>query len=77
MLERGITREQVRLAILHGEVIEVYSDGRPYPSCLLLYVDERALHVVVAHDPASGTCHVITAYWPDLDHFGPDFKRRR
>lgn len=77
MLERGITRERVRRAILLGDVIEVYAGDRPYPSGLILHVEEDALHVVTAYDPRSGICHVITTYRPDSDHFGDDLRTRR
>jgi hypothetical protein len=76
LLERGITREEVQRAILNGEVIEVYPKDHPYPSCLILHIEQQALHVVAAVDSGSGICHVITAYRPDLDHFEPDFKTR-
>jgi len=75
-LERGITRAEVMSAIMDGEVIEVYPTDRPYPSCLILYV-ETAVHVVAAADPIARICHVITAYRPDLEHFEPDFKTRK
>lgn len=77
MMERGITREQVRLALVNGEVIEVYPGDKPYQSCLVLHVEGRALHVVAAFDPDSGICHVITTYWPDLNHFESDSRTRR
>jgi hypothetical protein len=77
MLERGISREEVRFAILDGELIEDYSSDMPYPSCLVLHTGEKALHVVVALDPHSGICHVITAYRPDAIHFESDLKTRR
>ena len=77
MLERGISREEMRLAILYGEAIEVYAQDKPYPSCLILRIDGEALHVVVAFEPGSGICHVITAYRPDTDRFDLDLKTRR
>ncbi|MGQ0591451.1 MAG: DUF4258 domain-containing protein [Gammaproteobacteria bacterium] len=50
---------------------------RPYPSCLILYVEAEPVHVVAAADPIARICHVITAYRPDLEHFEPDFKTRK
>lgn len=35
MLERGITKSEVLHVIDEGEVIEIYSDDKPYPSCLM------------------------------------------
>lgn len=77
LLERAITRSEVIGAIINGEVIEVYLEDRPYPSCLILYATAEPLHVVAAADPDARVCHVITAYRPDLEHFEPDFKTRR
>jgi hypothetical protein len=64
-------------AIHRGEVIEVYSADRPFPSCLILDVAHEPLHVVAAIDPDTRVCHVVTAYRPDLDNFEPDYKTRR
>lgn len=76
-LERGISRDEVVSAIMNGEVIEVYSTDRPYPSGLILYTETEPVHVVAAADPVARICHVITAYRPDLEHFEPDFRTRR
>jgi hypothetical protein len=77
LLERGITRAEAVGAIISGEVIEVYPEDRPYPSCLILHTAAEPLHVVAAADPDARVCHVITAYRPDLEHFEPDFKTRK
>jgi hypothetical protein len=76
-LERGLSRTEVVGAIMNGDVIEVRPRERPYPSCLILHIKPRPLHVVAAVDPAARICHVITAYRPDLEHFEPDFRTRR
>ena len=34
--ERGIDFEDVKRAILPGEIIRQYEDDKPFPSCLLL-----------------------------------------
>lgn len=77
MFERAITVEQVTEAISNGEIIMNYPDDQPYPSALALgYADDRALHVVLAREPA-GLCQIITAYWPDPAIWSDDFKTRR
>ena len=76
-LERGISRAEVINAILDGEVIEVYTTDRPYPSCLILRVETEPVHVVAAAESTSSVCHIITAYRPDLEHFEADYKTRR
>ena len=60
----------------NGEIIKQYEDDKPFPSCLLLgmSVNDRYLHVV-----ASDTInlHIITAYYPNVDEWEPDFKTRK
>ena len=77
LFERGITRQEVLDTLSAGELVEVYSQGRPYPSGLLLQTHVQPLHVVAAVDPVARVCHVITAYRPDLEHFEPGFRIRR
>jgi hypothetical protein len=78
MLERGITRDNVKQVLLSGDVIEDYAEDTPYPSALFLgWAEKTPLHAVVALDERIPHCFVITAYRPDLEHFEPDFKTRR
>ena len=78
MLERGISRERVKQVLLEGEPVALYADDRPFPSMLL---DGRqgldVLHVAVAFDEHERTCHIVTAYRPDTEHFEDDLKTRR
>jgi hypothetical protein len=78
MFERGIGSAAVRGVVRFGEVIEDYPDDTPFPSCLILATAaEEALHVVVARDPASGRCYVVTVYWPDPELWEPGFRVRK
>ena len=77
MLKRGISRDDVKQAILHGEVIETYPSDYPFPSCLICYQGVKPLHVVLAYNDLIQTAYIITAYIPDLTHFENDFKTRR
>ncbi len=77
MLQRGISRQQVKQAVLDGMIIETYPDDHPIPSVLLATGQPEALHVVLAYDAASAQCHIITAYRPDLTHFEADLTTRR
>lgn len=78
MFERGISREQVKQSIVNGSIIEEYPDDTPYPSALFLgWFEGKPLHVVAAYNAESGRLYIITAYIPDLGHFGPDYKTRR
>lgn len=77
MIERGITRTEVLQALVHGKVIESDLSRSPFPTFLILRIDEHPLHVVAAADRSSRLCHVITAYRPNLDRFEADFMTRR
>lgn len=78
MFERGITVDDVRMAVDNGEVIEDYPDDFPYPSCLILgQAGGRQLHVVVAENAAADETIVVTVYEPDPDHWDASFKRRK
>ncbi len=77
LFERGISRAEVLRAISDGEIIEHYPDRQPFPSCLILRVEEQPLHVVAAAESVSRICHIVTVYRPDLAHFQADFKTRR
>jgi hypothetical protein len=77
MLERGISRDEVKEVILYGEIIEEYSNDYPFPSCLMFYKDIKPLHVVLSYDKTNHVIYIITAYQPDLNHFETDLKTRR
>lgn len=78
MLERGISREAVLHVLCNGEIIESYPDDRPFPSALLFGIwVNKALHAVVAYNPAERKVFIISAYHPDAEHFEHDFKTRK
>ena len=76
-VERHISPNEVKYAILLGEVIEKYSEDKYGSSCLIYEVSEegKILHVQCSIDPV----WIITAYDPTLnpDKWDKDFKRRR
>lgn len=77
MFERGITRQEVKTAILNGIIIEDYTDDYPFPSVLVAYINShKPLHVVVSYDESTLKCYVITAYVPDKKHFKDDLVTR-
>ncbi|MCQ2506869.1 MAG: DUF4258 domain-containing protein [Lachnospiraceae bacterium] len=84
MMERNISRKDIENCIMKGEIIENYSlnelnlSPESYPSCLILGItvsEQRALHVVVGYKET--TVIIITAYYPDSEHWMPDNKTRR
>ncbi len=78
MLERNISREEVKKVVREGEIIERYETDRPFPSFLMMKVfKNRPLHVVVGFDSRLSEVHIITVYEPTLDKFEEDFKTRR
>lgn len=64
MDQRGITLEELKDVIYHGEVIEEYPEDRPYPSCLIMGRVRGGfpLYVVCAVEKK---VHVVTAHWLD------------
>jgi hypothetical protein len=78
MFERAISPDEVRVALVTGEVIADYPHDTPYRSVLVLaLVGGRPLHVVAARDDATGHCYVITAYVADPALWGSDFRTRK
>ena len=78
MLERRIARSSVKEVLLAGELIESYSNDKPYASYLVAgRGGSEVYHVVVAYDENSETCFIITVYRPDLKYFESDLKTRR
>jgi Domain of unknown function (DUF4258) len=75
--QRMITPNEVRTAVVRGELIEDYPQDPRGHSCLLLgfgYAD-RAVHVVCS--PKDEYLAIITAYLPDPAQWSEDFRRRR
>ena len=77
MLERDISRFEVKEALKYGEVIEIYETDTPFASALFFYVNDKPIHVVASLDEDTKTIFVITAYVPDTIHFYDDLKQRR
>lgn len=76
-VERDISPNEIRDAILSGEVIEDYPEDKYGPCCLIYGITQegKILHVQCSVDPV----WIITAYDPTLypEEWEGDFKRRR
>ena len=72
--ERMIKSEDVKNAVLNGKVIEEYLDDARGESCLMCYINNRALHVVCS--PKDEYLAIITAYLPDPKLWSKDFTKR-
>jgi hypothetical protein len=67
MFERRIQKEEIRYLLQSGEVIAEYPNDIPLPSSLLLgFLGDRPIHIVVAFDDSTKTCHIVTVYEPVL-----------
>jgi hypothetical protein len=74
--ERMIATDEIRDAVLHGEIIEEYSDEKKGESFLIHHTGQNsAIHVVCA--PKIEYLAVITAYKPAPDQWSSDFKVRK
>lgn len=75
-MERGISPQEIREAILSGEIIEDYPHDKYGPSCLIFGVTKkhRILHVQCSIFPV----WIVTAYDPTLnpERWDKHFKRR-
>ena len=78
MFQRGIDPDAVARIVSSGEVIADYPDDQPFPSTLILgFHGGGPVHAVVARDPASGECHLVTIYRPDPVMWDEAYKKRR
>ena len=78
MFQRGIEPDAAAQIIAEGEVIANYPDDQPFPSVLLLgFYGRLPVHAVVAREPATGNCHLVSIYLPDPAIWDELFKRRR
>lgn len=77
LIERSITVDDIVTCIDKGEIIRQYEDDKPFPSCLILGIllNGRYIHVVVSYDRPY--IYLITAYYPDISQWEPDFKTRK
>jgi hypothetical protein len=67
----GLTFDEIYCSVLHGEVIEAYSNDRPYPSCLILgrNFSGEPIHSVWAYNSENQWAVLITVYRPDPDRW--------
>ena len=66
-------------SVLHGEIIEDYTDDKPFPSCLVYGKDqkERHIHSVWAYSARYDIAIVITGYIPDPNRWIENRIRRK
>jgi len=78
MFERALSPDVVRRIVGEGEQIASYPDDKPLPSALVLGFEAGIpVHVLVARNPQSNECIIVTVYRPDPALWRDDFKTRR
>jgi hypothetical protein len=78
MDERGLSVDDVRIALDNGEDVENRPEDHPNPARLVLGLCRLgALHVAVRDNIEDDEIIVETAYRPDPALWEPDFKTRR
>ena len=78
MFQRGIHPNAVTQIIAKGEVIADYPEDQPYPSVLLLGSHTgQPVHAVIAQEPETGNCYLVTIYRPDPTIWDETFKQRK
>ena len=74
--DRMITTDEIRDAVLFGEIIEEYPEDKRGESYLILHSNQHSvIHVVCA--PKIEYLTIITAYIPAPDQWSLDFKVRK
>ena len=78
MHQRNIAVDEVKEALLKGEIIEEYPTDRPFPSALVLGFSgkKRPIHAVVSIDQKNEMIWVITVYIPSEKDWGKEYKIR-
>jgi len=78
MAERDLDPEAINAAVSEDSIIKSNDDDKPFPSYLIpCTVKEISTNVVVAHDPATAVCVLITAYRPDPTLWLDGFEKKR
>jgi len=71
--------DEVYFSVEHGNVIETYTEDKPYPSCLIhgLTFGGDPIHSVWAYNPKTQWAILITVYRPDPKRWINWRKRRK
>ena len=75
--ERRIRYNDIKNAIITGEIIENYPDDYPQPSCLVLGDTLNGMPIHVVAGVSDEALWLITAYYPDRDMWEADLKTRK
>ncbi|MCK4860082.1 MAG: DUF4258 domain-containing protein [Candidatus Omnitrophica bacterium] len=77
--EDQLTFDEIYFSVFHGEIIEDYSDDKPYPSCLIFGKTSSGdpVHTVWAYNKQNRWAVVITVYRPNPELWVNWRKRRK
>lgn len=77
LFQRNILQQDIKNAILNGEIIEQYDNDYPFPSCLVygINLNNKVLHIVCGIN--NEDLWIITAYYPDNIKWENNFKKRK
>ena len=77
IIQRDISRSEVKYVLINGGIIEQYPNDYPYPSCLVLGVtlEHRYLHVVCGI--GGGELWIISAYCPAPEKWVDGYSKRK
>ncbi len=78
-IERNITVEEIKRALLNGEIIEKNPKSKPYPSCLLLgwLRSGDPLHIKCSMGTKEPKLRIVTVYEPSNEEWESDYKTRK
>lgn len=78
-IERNITVENIKQALLDGEIIERNPKSKPYPSCLVLgwLKSGDPLHVKCSMGTKEPRLRIVTVYEPSDEEWESDYKSRK
>lgn len=77
LLQRNIAMDDIVYALTNCEIIEQYPEDYPYPSCLVLGLTKAHKHIRIVCGASNVELWLITAYYPDIEKWEPDYKIRR
>ena len=77
LLQRNITQDDIKNALVNGEIIEEYKSDYPFPSCLVYGINSnnKVIHIVCGSNGEE--LWIITAYYPDNIDWEKDLKTRK
>jgi len=78
-VERNITVEDIKRALLNGEIIEKNPKNKPYPSCLVLgwLRSGDPLHIKCSMGTKEPKLRIVTVYEPSDEEWESDYKTRK